>query len=247
MGVELIFFYVYQIFFINVLFVVLELIEEIEWEGMYQFEEILFLLQKGYGNELFIWCIFCFGFFVEEIVGVFKEVYVDLIIGGMFDGGFILEKVLGSVFVDVMIQVDCLVIFVCWEVYFKYFMRIVLVVDLCDMFVVVLDLFKKLFLFFKLWLYILNIIDGSEGLFFGFQVVVGFELDYVFCGFDCFFYDLYYFDVVEGIEQFIFGNGIDLVVIILCKYGFWFCLFCERVIMCVVFYFLVLLLVFYSH
>jgi nucleotide-binding universal stress UspA family protein len=187
---------------------------QIEQEGIKKLKAIERNLQSRFNNQLNIEHQCIVGLAVDEISEYVKSTPVELVVMGLSGGGFLAEKVIGSVTTSLISKCDCPVLVINKGVEFKGIENIVLASDLK----IVKDNntlkpLKDLAQIFSSFIYVLNVFKDKQ-LPEESQAVSGIRLDHMLEETQHDFYYSNNSDIVEAINEFVTKENIDLVAMI---------------------------------
>lgn len=188
--------------------------KEMEEEYMTSLRRERSKIQSEYGSDLKIKCYCRQGFAIDEINGFAKEEQVDLIVMGMRSAGFLTEKIIGSVTTSLLRNAPCPAMAIDSDVTFRSIKRIVFASDFQETSPEVLKPLKTFVHLFHARLYVLNVIDEPEFVPQVTEAVHAFSIDRELAELDHSFHDIDNDDVVEGINDFVHKNKMDMVVMI---------------------------------
>lgn len=155
------------------------------------------------------------GFAVDEINRYTKTNPVDLIVMGMQGAGYLVEKLIGSVTTSLLRESNCPVLAIDQKVRFKNPKKIVLACDYKHVKRSVLEPLKDLAAIFDSHIYVLNVTSGNEPAIKDVEAAVaGLGIDHSFDKTDHSFHFTSNEDVVDGINDYITSQQMDMVVMI---------------------------------
>ncbi|HWY11308.1 MAG TPA: universal stress protein [Bacteroidia bacterium] len=197
-------------------------LNELEKDCMEGLKKIQTSIQLNQGVALSIECVCKCGFAVDEINLYTKENKVDLIVMGMQGGGFITEKIIGSITTALLRESKCAVLAIDQKVRFRTPKKIVLACDYMETDnQTVLAPLKEMVNLFKSHVYVLNVIHELECVpsipkavseFINLEDSLG-DVDH----------SLHYLreeSIVDGINDFVSERKMDMVVMIPRKHSF---------------------------
>jgi nucleotide-binding universal stress UspA family protein len=165
--------------------------------------------------EIDIECVCQSGFVVDEINLYVKENEIDLIVMGMQGSGFITEKIIGSTVTSLIRQSKCPVLVIDQRVRFKAIKKIVWACDYLDINEKTIVPLKEIAALFDSHIYVLNVVDEPA---FSATIPVSvrdfIRLEDSLESFDHTIQSFQNDDVVDGINQFIEENNMDMVFMI---------------------------------
>ncbi len=189
--------------------------EEIEKEAMNELQKIKQRLDMKYGEQLSVRCECEFGFPVEEINSYAKECNADLIVMGMEGTGILTEKLIGSITTTLIKKANCPVLAIDGHVQFTSIKKIAFASDYNQTNnKLALAPLKELAGLFQSHIYILNVVPEGEEIPSMDKAAEGIKLEHSLEGTDHSFHFMSNKDVVEGINQFVEEQKIDMVAMI---------------------------------
>jgi nucleotide-binding universal stress UspA family protein len=196
--------------------VVMPTAEEIETDCMIGLKKIEEELQKKHNNQLQISASCRYGLAVDEISAFAAESNVDLIVIGMRGAGFLSEKLIGSVTTSLMRKVKCPLLVIDEHVTYKEIKKVALASDYHEIqHESALQPLKEFVRLFNAHIHVLNVVkEKAELVPTTEQAVVGVKLEHSLEGVDHTFHYTENKNVVEGINQYVAENNIDMVVMI---------------------------------
>jgi nucleotide-binding universal stress UspA family protein len=160
------------------------------------------------------------GFAVDEINLYTNTNKVDLIIMGMRGGGYVTEKIIGSITTALLRESNCPVMAIDQKVKFAVPKKIVLACDYKTLKNKVTEQLKEIAKLFNSHIYILNVTPKTELIPTDIEsTVCGLNLDYAFEEINHSFEFTTNENVVNGINEFIINEHMDMVVMIPRKYS----------------------------
>ncbi len=172
-------------------------------------------LHKKYGLELSIETKFSTGFTVNEINNIAQNFHVDLIVMGMEGAGYLREKLIGSTTTSLIQKSECPVLAIDKHVKFKNIKKIALASDYEEMNnKKVLGPLKEIAQLFNAHIYLLNVVPELETSPYLSKQVEGYKIDHILEGFEHTFHKSENEDLIEGINNFIDEEKIDMLVMI---------------------------------
>jgi nucleotide-binding universal stress UspA family protein len=200
-----------------------ELIEE----TLIRLQSIRDKMHKRYGEQLNVQCYCEPGTVIETINAFAKRHHADLIIMGMQGGGFVSEKIIGSITASLMRKSVCPVLGIPKRVKFHSLSQIVLGTDYDDaQYTKVLRPLKELIRLFDAHLFVLYVIEPTietpKKIVTSASVAKGLE------GIPYTAHTVVHVDFASAIDQFTEDKAIDLAVIIPRKHSFFYSLFHEE-------------------
>ena len=160
------------------------------------------------------------GFAVEGITDFANKNSADLIVMGISSAGKFSELVMGSISTEVVKETSCPVLIVPEKVRYQNLMKITLACDLKDIVhPECFDSLKELVSHFKAGLNVLNIIKPDEEISIE-KAVNGIRLEHLFEDLNHTLHFEEEQDVVEGIENFVEQNKVNMVSIVSRKHNF---------------------------
>ncbi len=203
--------------------------DELEKDCLARLKKIKKNILKKYGNELNILSIVKCGFAVDEINGMIKENKIDLVVMGMRGAGYLSEKLMGSIATILIRNTSCPVLAINENVKFTDINKIVLA---CDFQKIqnksILEPLKDFVKLFKSHLYILNVTTNLKAISLPVEVlgstIFGNALDDI----EHSFHLIENEKIVDGINDFVNENKIDMVVMMPHKHTMLETIFHER-------------------
>lgn len=178
-------------------------------------------IYKKYGNKIDIEYKCKYGFPIDEINAFAEEKKADLIVMGMQGAGYLSEKIVGSVTTSLIRKSKCPVLAIDSRVKFKPIKKIVLASDFNEISnKSVLKPLKEFIHLFKSELYVLNVVPELETVPMISKATVGIKLEHALEDVKHSFYFSQNEDVVDGINDFVSENNMDMVVMIPRKHSF---------------------------
>lgn len=194
--------------------VVLPSIDELERDNMIGLRKIQENILQQLG-PLNVECVCKCGFAQEEIEQYAKEHDIDLIVMGMQGAGYLSEKLIGSITTVLMQKSKCPVLAIDKQVRFKTIKKIVLA---CDYQQIenksVLGPLKEFVRIFKSHVYVLNVVPELEVVPTIDKAIEGVKLEQSLQDINHSYHCIENEDVVEGINDFVIKQQIDMVVMI---------------------------------
>jgi len=212
---ELILFHAYQVPAIpsDVPFVMP--IDEIEKDALNGLMKIKKKILAKYGEELKITCETKFGLPVDEINTIVKEKKIDLVVMGVRGAGFLSEKLIGSLTTSLIRKGKCPVLAINEKVKFRSIKKIVLAYDYQKIaYKTILEPLKDFVKLFKSHVYLLNVMPELEIASPTRKKVAGNQIEHALEEFSHSFKFLENNDIVDGINEFVDENNIDMIVMI---------------------------------
>lgn len=214
---KLILFHVYNVPVIPAEIPIALPMDEIEKETMLSLKKIEKSIHLKHGKNLSIECKCVCGFPVEEINLFAKENKIDLIVMGM-EGegtGYLTEKLIGSITTALIKKAKCPVLAIDKRVKFKKIKKIVLACDYEETHnKSALAPLKEFSNLFKSHIYVLNVVHELEVAPAMNIAVAGVKLDHSLEDVDHSFHQTRNEDVIEGINDFVDNNKMDMIVMI---------------------------------
>ena len=189
---------------------------DVEQDCMMALENEKLQIQKIYGPGMEIACVVRMGFDVDEIIKqCVGEMKVDLVVMGMRGAGYLSEKLMGSTATSLAKESNCPVLIINNPVKFKAIKKIVLA---CDDEKIpsdkILDSLKELADFFKSEIYIVNVIHKTQKIPSVKMATADIEMGHSLEGIKHSFHFIENEDTINGINDFIAAEKIDMIVII---------------------------------
>lgn len=172
-------------------------------------------LRKKYGKMLTVESEQAIGFPVEEINRAVVKFKADLIIIGMQGGGFITEKIVGSITTSLIKRAKCPVLAIHKGTKFKPIKKIALACDYHKLaYPTVLKPVKELATLFKSEILILNVVHELEEVPTISKAAEGVKLNRALEGIKHSFHYMINHEVTDGISDFVKENEIDLIAMV---------------------------------
>lgn len=204
-------------------------IGEIEKDNLEKLKKIKKNILHKYNDELNIDCETKFGFAVDEINEMIKGKKIDLVVMGMHGGGYLSEKLIGSITTSLIRKAKCPVLAINENVKFKKIKKIVLASDYSKIQnKSIMDPLKEFVNLFKSQLFILNVAPELEEVSSGRKTVGGTTLKNSLESVNHSFHFIRNENIVDGINEFADENKADLIVMIPHKHSFLETIFEER-------------------
>lgn len=195
--------------------VVMPSIDEMEEECIKELGKIEKKLKAKYGIKLHLDKQVKCGLAVDEIIQYVKESKTDLVVVGMQGAGLIAEKLSGSTSTSLINKADFPVLIINEKVKYKSLKKIVLATDYAEIKnPEVLNPLKKLVQLFKSHIYILNVLNKADNRPTITEAIAGIKLEKVVEDLNHSFHYIKNNDVIEGLNEFVVANKIDLTVMI---------------------------------
>jgi nucleotide-binding universal stress UspA family protein len=214
---KLILFHVYNVPVIPAEIPIALPMDEIEKETMLSLKKIETSIHLKHGKNLPIECKCVCGFPVEEINLFSKENKIDLIVVGM-EGegtGYLTERLIGSITTSLIKKAKCPVIAIDKRVKFKRIKKIALACDYEETHnKSALAPLKEFAHLFKSHIYVLNVVPELETAPAMNIAVAGIKLEHSLEDVDHSFHQTKNEDVIEGINDFVDTNKMDMIVMI---------------------------------
>ncbi len=204
-------------------------LDELEKDSLEGLEKIKKNILLNQANELDIVCETKLGFAVDEINGMIEEKSIDLVILGMRGAGYLSEKLIGSITTTLMRKAKCPVLAINENVKFKSIKNIVLA---CDYQKIenenVLNPLKEFVKLFNSHIYILNVTRELETAYSTGKTEEDTQLENYLEGFDHSFKVVENEDIIDGINEFVNSNEVDMIAMITHKHTLLETIFQER-------------------
>lgn len=205
-------------------------IDELQKDCLEGLRKIEHRLHLQYGKGLAVQCVCRCGFAVDEINDYTSGHNTDLIVMGMQGGGYLTEKLIGSITTALMRKSKCPVLAIDKGVKFRSIKKIVLA---CDYEQTgdkrILKPLKELADLFKAHVYVLNVVAQPEPVQSCSEAASDFmKLEHSLGDTDHTFHCLQNDDVVKGINTFVKEGKMDMVVMIPRKHSLLETIFNER-------------------
>jgi len=182
------------------------------------------LLHK-FNNEINIECETKLGFAIEEINNTIQEKKIDLVVIGMHGGGYLSEKLIGSITTALLRKANCPVLTINENIEFKAIKKIVLACDYEKIISTsILEPLKEFIKLFKSHVYILNITQESPSN----RIISGEPFKHALDNFKHSFHFSKNESIVDGINEFVEENKVELIVMLPHKHTFFETIFHER-------------------
>ena len=160
------------------------------------------------------------GFAVDEINNYTKTNHVDLVVIGMHGAGYLTEKLIGSVTTSLLRESNSPVLAIDQKVKFKAPKKIVLACDYKQINKSALESLKTIAMLFDSHIYILNVAPEKELVLNTIEsAVCGLSLDHSFEKIDHSFHYTNNENVVDGINEYVDSQQMDMVVMVPRKYS----------------------------
>jgi nucleotide-binding universal stress UspA family protein len=173
------------------------------------------------GNVLEIECVCIIGFAVEEINRYAKDNKVDLIVIGMHGADYLTEKVIGSTTTSLISEAKCPVLAIDEKVKFKSLKKVVLAFDYIETTNrSILNPLKEFVHLFNSHVYILHVINDLNKAPTISEAVTGIKLERTLSDISHSYHYIRNEDVVDGINDFVAIQKMDMVVMIPRKHSF---------------------------
>lgn len=213
---EIILFHVYNIPIITSdVPIVVPSIVQIEKDSLDALKKIKKNIIKKYDLKSAIECKVASGFAVDEINSYSKEKKADLIVMGMQGNSYLAEKIAGSVTTSLMRKASCSVLSIDNHVKFKTIKKIVLACDYNEnSYLKLLDTLKEFTKIFKSHVFVLNVVPELETTLTVIKAVGEIKLENALEEIEYSFDEIQNEDVIEGINNFVSKQTIDLVAMI---------------------------------
>lgn len=197
-------------------------VDEIEKDSMRDLQGIKTSLAIRHGEQLQVECECRLGFAMDEILTYSAECRPDMIVMGMQGAGFLTEKIIGSITSSLIKRSKCPVLAIDSHVEFKSIKKMVLACDYNQTYAsAVFKPLKELAQLFSSHVYILNVVPDGEALPTPLQAASGIKLDHSLEDIDHSFHHMENDSIVEGINEFVEKNTIDMVVMIPREHSLW--------------------------
>lgn len=212
---KLILFHAYHIPSVtNEVSVIIPSLEEIENNCMDDLKKIEKDIYLKNGSILNIECICKCGFAVDEILQFTQEKNIDLAVMGMQGSGYLLGKLIGSVTTALIRKAKCPVLAIDKHVKFKTIKKIVLASDYKEVDnKSILNPLKEFAAFFKSHVYVLNVIPELE-MVSHLNKIAESQIEHSLEDVNHSFHYMENKDIVEGINDFVTQNKMDMLVMI---------------------------------
>ncbi len=213
---KIILFHAYQIPLVNAEVPVPMLsLDEMEKLAIKELEKIKTNISAKYGKEIDIECKCQCGFAVDEINLFAKENKVDLIVMGMHGSGYLFEKLIGSTTTALMNKSTCPVLAIHQNVKFKSIKKIALASDYKELHSQsVLNPLKQWLNLFKAHLFVFNVVPELGMVHTIDTVSEKIKLKDTFHNVEHSFHKTENTELIEGINDFIAQQKIDMLVMI---------------------------------
>jgi len=188
---------------------------DIEQYALHNLKETKRKIQLQHRIGLEIECICKCGFAVEEINFYTNEHAIDFIVMGMHGAGYLTEKLIGSVTTSLIRDSNCPVMAIDQHVKFRTIKKIVLACDYKKIRKPLLWTLKDIAQLFDSHIYILNIMNEAELVLNDSQSAsCGSALEHAFSRVEHSFHYKTNEDVVDGINEYVINEQMDMVVMI---------------------------------
>ncbi len=200
--------------------VIVPSMEEIKQIGIDSLQKLKNEVLSKHENKILVEYCCVEGFAVDEINTYTKTNPVELIVIGMHGAGYLVEKLIGSVTTSLLREANCPVLAIDQKVKFKTPKKIVLACDYKHIKRSALEPLKGLASLFDSHIYILNVapekapvLNDIEG------AVCGLSLDHSFEKIDHSFQYTSNENIVDGINEYVSSQQMDMVVMVPRKYS----------------------------
>jgi nucleotide-binding universal stress UspA family protein len=168
------------------------------------------------GNGVEIECVARYGLAVDEIETYADENSVDMVVMGMRGAGLIGEKLIGSVTTALIGKVKCPILIIDTQVKYRQVSKIVLASDLKEVHnSEVLNPLKELAKLLNAHVHVLNVVrEPAELVPTTEEAIVGVKLEHSLEEVDHSFHYAENTDVVDGINEYVDENNIEMVAMI---------------------------------
>ena len=213
---QVILFHVYQIPLVNAdVIMMMPAIDEFEEEAKENMERLVNKIHINYGDNVVIKYKVTAGFVIDGVRDFAKENNIDLIVMGMHGGGYLTEKLIGSVTTSLLREADCSVLAIDQKVKFKPLDKIVLACDCKHINTSILSPLKEIAKPFNAHINILNVVSSTETIPENMErAMSGLNLDDAFSNVPHSFHYCTNDDVVNGINDYVAKSQINMVVMI---------------------------------
>jgi len=195
--------------------VVIPSLDEIEKASLDTLRKMEISIREKFNNSFQVECVAKCGFAADEIEKFADEKKADLIVVGMQGAGFLEEKLIGSVTTLLISKSKCPVLTVAPKVNFRNIKKIAFA---CDYKKIkddkILEPLKNLTHLFKAHIYILNVLPSLTTIPGVDEAVAGVRLEHALKEINHSFCTIENEDVVDGINDFVSKQNMDLVVMI---------------------------------
>lgn len=204
-------------------------LEGLEKDSFARLKKIKKNILHKYGNELNIVVETKCGFAVDEINRMIKGKKIDLVVMGMRGAGYLTEKLIGSIATILIRKTTCPVLAINENVKYTGVNKIVLA---CDFQKIqnksILEPLKEFVKLFKSHLYILNVTTNLKAISLSIEILANTTFGNAFEGIDHSFHLIENEEIVDGINDFVNENKIDMVVMMPHKHSMLETIFQER-------------------
>lgn len=214
---KIILFHVYHVPFVtnDVSVMMPSTLDEMEGSSLRDLKNIQKSICLKYGHKFKVECKCVCGFAVEEINFFTKENKIDLIVMGMQGAGYLEEQIIGSITTSLISKGSCPVLAIAKKVKFRNIKKIVLACDyLGTNDKLLLEPLKEFARLFKSHISILNVIRELGEVPTLKKAVGGIKLEHLLEDINHTFHYAKNEDVVEGINEFVSEQRMDMVVMI---------------------------------
>ena len=195
--------------------VVMPSLYEIEKECVNDLEKLQNSIYQKHGKQITIRYECVCGFAVDEINLFCEKNKIDLIVMGMQGGGYFTEKIIGSITTSLIHNTKCPILAIDEKVKFKSVKKIVLA---CDYIKIpnnlIFEPLKEFVRLFTSHVHVLNVVKDLEHAPTLNEAVAGMKIELGLADIDHTFHYAKNDDVVEGINEFVTEQNIDMVVMI---------------------------------
>ncbi len=210
---NLILFHAYYVPIVTTDVMVIPPIDEIEKGAKAAMKRMETAIQKKHGKKLNIQSVCKYGFAVDEINTYVKKNKIDLIVMGMHGGGYLTEKIIGSVTTSLIRKSKCAVLAIDKKVKFKPAKKIVLASDFLSLpDAKILKPLKEIAALFKSKIHVVNVVPPSENTPTLKKAVAGIKLEHVLEDINHDFYFVKNEDVVKGLNNYVKTKKMDMLV-----------------------------------
>lgn len=197
--------------------------DDIEKDCLKKLKKIEKDIRLKHGNKLVIESAYKLGFAVDEINQFAKEKKADLIIMGMQGGGYLYEKLVGSITTALIKRAKCPVLAIDKSVKFKSIKKIAFANDfqkINDK--KILKFLKEFVELFNSHVYILNVAPELEMIPSAKEAAQGIKLERLLKTVDHTFHSIWNENITEGLKDFVNDKKMDMIVMIPRKHNvFW--------------------------
>ncbi len=204
-------------------------LDETEKDNLAKLKKIKKSILGKKGNSLTVECETKLGFAVDEINKMIQEKKVDLVVMGMRGGGYLSEKLIGSITTSLIRKAKCPVLAINENISFKNIKKIVLACDYQKLNnKTILEPLKEFITLFNSHVYILNVIQKLKTISPSQKIIDSKPFKHALEKFKHSFHFSVNKNIVDGINEFVDENKGDMMVFLPHKHSFFETIFQER-------------------